>query len=248
MTVRVWTLSTVTTAATVAGYADLLTAAERHRAEELTDPVVRAEFVCTRAALRSVLGAEMAVPPESLRFEAGRHGKPGLVGSERQFNVSHSAGLAVIAVTDDARPVGVDVQQQRSAAGLARLAERYYAPTEARWVSAAGPAELEHRFGQLWARKEACVKVTGGRLIPGLAWTISADGAETFRCADPEISGRDLAVAAGYHAAVALAGQQPFAVEQASWPAVLAARESTPSRSAGSPTPLSTGDTMAVLG
>ena len=58
-----------------------------------------------------------------------------------------------------------------------RVAERFYPPAKARFVAEAGPAGQVSRFTRLWARKEECVKVTGGRLLQGLRLPVGDDGA-----------------------------------------------------------------------
>jgi 4'-phosphopantetheinyl transferase len=120
------------------------------------------------------------------------------------------------------------VQRRRSAAGLIRMAERYYPPAEARFVAEAAddPDELGRRFSTLWTRKEACAKVGGGRLIPTLGWPSrqpndpeSAEPIGLFRSGDPAepVLIRDLAMPDDFHGAVAVAGSDDFEVTTHWW-------------------------------
>lgn len=189
----------------------LLDAGERERAGAIIAPGRQQQFVIAHGAVRQLLGALLEVEPASLRWSFGPHGKPELLGGGLHCNLSHSGGLATLAVSSE-RPVGVDVQQVRRDVDPARLAVRYYPPNEAYSViSAADPAA---RFAQLWSRKEACVKVGGGRLIPSLRWPGTGD----------EITGpassyhvHDLDVPNGFHGAVAAAGSAPFRLVPGWW-------------------------------
>ncbi len=265
--VRIWLVHTHLSADRLDALADLLDAAERARAAEITEPATHAEFVVSHAAARQILGRLLEVPPGSLRWRHGPSGKPSVAAplTDLQVSLSHSDGLAAVAVSTG-RPVGVDVQGRRSAAGLVRMAERYYPAAEAEFVSrGADEDEVGRRFSTLWTRKEACAKVAGGRLIPALAWPsrpLPGSPAEADPGQDPDrvdpgragafLSGdpatgepvvvRDLAVPAGFHGAVALAGRGTFAAALHWWapeshcpPQVAAAPASLPTDHPGVP-------------
>lgn len=215
MTVRVWLLHTDEPPAVVEEISHGLSPDERDRCAQLA-PEVRAEFVLCRRALRELLAEATDRAPSSLDFRPGSHGKPALADAAIEFNLSHSDGLAAIAIAE--RPVGIDIQQQRTGPGLGRMAERYFSALEASWLGAAPDSEeLGRRFSRLWSRKEACAKVTGGRLIPTLAREVSTFGNGTFGWTEPAVTGRDLAVPAGHHGAVAQAGSDSFDVHLAWW-------------------------------
>ena len=233
--VSVWLLSTRQPPPVLDRLAGLLDRAELDRAAPMTEPEVRAEFVVSHAAARLILADLLAVPPGRLRWRHGRSGKPELAepDTELRMSLSHSDGLAALAVSAGV-PVGVDVQRLRNAAGLARMAERYFPPAEARFVAeaAADPDELGRRFSMLWSRKEACAKVGGGRLIPALAWPSqpeppgsagsdqeSAYQVVPFRSGRPvePVLVRDLAVPDGFFGAVALAGTEDFDLSTHWW-------------------------------
>ena len=96
------------------------------------------------------------------------------------------------------------------------MAQRFYPPREAQFVSsAAGTAERADRFTKLWVRKEACVKVSGGRLLPGLQLTVLRAGvtaADPSRTSADSYMVRDLRVPLGFRAAVAAEGARPFRI------------------------------------
>jgi 4'-phosphopantetheinyl transferase len=196
---------------------------ERQRAAAIRDARARRRFVAAHGATRLILGHHLGVPPGTIRWRRGPHGKPDLAHprSDLRFNLSHSGTLAVVAVSDR-RPVGVDVQEVNRSIDAGVLATRFFPDEEARWVAAARPAARHGRFTRLWVRKEACLKAAGARLLPGLRLPVTSPGA-TVLVRDPTgaITGdylvRDLAVPAGFHAAAALAGDRPFRVVRHEW-------------------------------
>lgn len=108
--------------------------------------------IAVRAALRRVLAAATGTDPRSLAFTTGPRGKPGLAGGP-EFSVSHTAGLAAIAVAED--PVGVDVERVRPDHVTPALAARL----------GAHPPDV---FA-VWTVREACGKATGDGLLAALA-------------------------------------------------------------------------------
>jgi phosphopantetheinyl transferase len=92
--------------------AEGLPAEERARAESLLRDLSRRRWVASRRLLREVLGRYLRRPPGEIQLESGEHGKPRLATPEHglTFNLSHSEGLALLAVARD-REVGVDVER-----------------------------------------------------------------------------------------------------------------------------------------
>lgn len=85
-------------------------------------------------------------------FVPGLAGKPSLPGG-REFSLSHSGMLAVLAV-DDA-PVGADTE--RIAPVREALLPRVLSAEERQWLE----PDPERRFAFLWTRKEAVLKFLG---------------------------------------------------------------------------------------
>lgn len=89
-----------------------LPAEERERAEQFLREEVARRWVASRWALRRVLGSYLDEEPAGVRLEIGEYGKPRLAGGGGpQFNLSHSEGLALVAVAE--LEVGVDVERIR---------------------------------------------------------------------------------------------------------------------------------------
>lgn len=148
-----------------------------------------------RARARAAQGAILAgyLGGGAPRLSADRNGKPRLATDPGRlsFNLSHSGGLALVAVAPGDIEVGIDVERLRPRRDLARLAERWLPAADAAAVAAAPLDERERLFYAAWTRHEARVKCSGA----GLAGP--APGSE--------VRAWPLAIDAGYAAAVALA-------------------------------------------
>jgi 4'-phosphopantetheinyl transferase len=217
--VEVWLISTDLPGPVLAELLSLLDDGERERARALAYPDSRRRFIAAHGAFRVILGRQLGVPPASLRWDLGPHGKPELAMPGPRVSFSHSGDFAALA-TAPGRRVGVDIQQLPPRLDVTRLAARFYPRQEAEFVaSAAAPARQVARFTRLWARKEAYVKVAGGRLLPGLEQVIPPSGVVVAGAGgsggDPPGGPclvRDVRAPRGYRAAVAAEGTQAYDV------------------------------------
>ncbi|MBE9178852.1 4'-phosphopantetheinyl transferase superfamily protein [Oculatella sp. LEGE 06141] len=137
---------------------------EQRRAERFRFEHLQRHFVVGRGGLRSLLGAYLNLPPETLEFCYGTHGKPALTPAcnpiNLQFNVSHSQGLALYAVTRD-RPVGVDLEYIRAIDHLDQLTQRFFSAQEHASIGTLPPDQQQTAFFRHWVCKEAYLKATG---------------------------------------------------------------------------------------
>jgi phosphopantetheinyl transferase len=102
-----------------------------------------------RSALRQLLG--------DVEIADGPDGKPVAPGGPH-FNMSHSDGLALIAISR-AREVGVDVERVRPVPRAAAIAQRVFSRDEALAVAEAGEGDRDLLFHRLWVAHEARVKL-----------------------------------------------------------------------------------------
>ena len=133
---------------------------EQARAARLRFERDRERFSTCRAALRVILGRYLNLEPGALVFDTGEYGKPTLSNQPLEFNVSHSAELALIAVGSHG-PLGIDVEALRDVRDPVELAARYFHPEERRVVDAAPPESQDSVFLTCWTRKEAVLKSMG---------------------------------------------------------------------------------------
>jgi 4'-phosphopantetheinyl transferase len=149
--VHVWSVELDRPAGALGG---VLSEDELLRAARYKVPDAGPRFVASRGALRGLLGSYLQVDPAALRFAAGPNGKPRLdPPSPVQFNVSHSAGVGLIAVAR--ADVGVDLEQLKPRSDLPGLARRVFTGRERDAIDG------ELSFYRHWVAKEAFVKATG---------------------------------------------------------------------------------------
>jgi 4'-phosphopantetheinyl transferase len=139
---------------------------ERARAARFLRARDRRRFARCRAALREILGRLRDEPAGALRFRAAAVGKPELdlrPGDDRlavRFNVSHSAHLALIAVSVG-REVGVDIEQIRPISESVRIVESFFTAAEVAAFTAIDDDAKPMAFHRGWTRKEAVLKGFG---------------------------------------------------------------------------------------
>jgi 4'-phosphopantetheinyl transferase len=148
----------------VKGLRHILAEDERRRADGFCFEEDRERFVVARGVLRSLLGSYLDLEPGRLNFRYGSHGKPALAegtgGDTLRFNVSHSRGLALFALTRN-REVGIDVEYVRSDLELEEIAGRYFSPQEAAALRSLPTDARTEAFFACWTRKEAYLKARG---------------------------------------------------------------------------------------
>jgi 4'-phosphopantetheinyl transferase len=147
--------------------AGLLSTAERQRASRFVFDRDRQRFIVSRARLRQLLAARLGVPPESVEFTYGAHGKPaialGPADPDLRFNVSHCHDLAVYAFSYGL-DVGVDVEAVRALPDADRIAARFFSPREKDAYRALDSRDTPLGFFNCWTRKEAFIKALGDGL------------------------------------------------------------------------------------
>lgn len=170
-----------------------LPADERERAGAFIRAEAARRWVAARWALRRVLSEYLGAEPAAVELALGEHGKPRpAFDCGLEFNLSHSQGLALVAVA--AHEVGVDVELIEPRYDLRALAERSLPATDAAAVSAATPAARTRVFYAAWTRHEARLKCLG----TGLAGTPSRG----------PVAVESLDAGPGYAAAVAVGGAE----------------------------------------
>ncbi len=90
-----------------------------------------------------------------------------ILGSDLRFNLSHSEGIALLAISRN-RNLGIDLERIDDSIEIEEIAERFFTPEECDdLISRAGAARTE-RFFDLWCCKEAYLKAVGTGISGGL--------------------------------------------------------------------------------
>ncbi len=136
-----------------------LTDDERTRAQRFRLGRVRDQFVASRGRLRTLLGRYLGLEPRTVPIWYADGGKPYVPERPLEFNVSHTDGLAVFAVSRFR--VGVDVEQCRIVPDADGLVARFFSRNEAATFAGLSPEHRHAAFFRAWTRKEAVLKAIG---------------------------------------------------------------------------------------
>jgi 4'-phosphopantetheinyl transferase len=189
-------------------YVGKLNKAEFFRYQRMTHEEARLDFSASRAGLREVLGCYLNCPSGEVSLGRGKRGKPYLP-SGPEFNLSHTAGLVLLAVS--AQPVGLDVEFAGRKVRFAKLAAKFFSLAEQRRIAAAPPTARNGLFLRHWVCKEAVVKLSGDGIFRGLRDVeifLERDGGPMGRFRGREVWLREFCPADGFLAA--LASWQPL--------------------------------------
>jgi 4'-phosphopantetheinyl transferase len=179
--VHLWWCGLECRAEDIDSIASLLSPAESARAERFGTDALKIRWIAGRAALRVVIGRTLGVGPAAVTIRRGVRGRPELAdaGSGIDFNVSHTRGVALIAIARglaEGTRVGVDIEHRDREVGADRLARKFLTPREQATLADLAPVMRRQRFLRHWTCKEAMSKATGDGL------------AAPFRRLDVEIS------------------------------------------------------------
>jgi 4'-phosphopantetheinyl transferase len=150
----------------VDGLQQILSADERDRAARFHFEKDRSHFIVARGGLRKLLGRYLGIEPAKLRFAYADYGKPHLApdlarqAPRLKFNLAHSGGLAVYAITEIGE-IGIDLEQVRPEFAGDDIARRFFSATEVAQLDQLPLDTRELAFFNCWTRKEAFIKAKG---------------------------------------------------------------------------------------
>lgn len=196
----------------------LLSTEETERARRFHFDQDRRRYTAARGILRLLIGRYLDLAPTDVVLRTDHCGKP-YVAPERnaralQFNLSHSAGLALYGFTRHRR-IGVDLEQVRSDVAFADIAAHHFPPGDVERLRALPAAEQAETFFTCWTRHEAFLKARGCGLAgepaqaelalhPNELARILTDGART---SEAQWTAMTLTPATGFLGAVVVEGR-----------------------------------------
>ncbi len=133
---------------------------ERERAERFRFPVHRERFIRGRGMLRRLLAVYLDKDPAAITFETGEKGKPFLPDFPIHFNLSHSEGRAVLAVSH-LPSIGIDIECFDRKVNVDGLSRRCFRESEISGMLELPEEEKRRAFFWIWTAKEARMKATG---------------------------------------------------------------------------------------
>jgi 4'-phosphopantetheinyl transferase len=165
--VHVWHVPLDLSQSEVANLEEHLASDERSRAARFLHSSDRLRFVACRGTLREILSRYLGEAPSEIEFAYSKYGKPRLRLSDDshllRFNVSHSDGLAVFAITHG-REVGVDIERAQAEFAWEEIAASFFSAREISVLQALPIQRRYEAFLNAWTSKEACAKARGNGL------------------------------------------------------------------------------------
>jgi 4'-phosphopantetheinyl transferase len=167
--VHLWGIALDGSAGCLERCAQWLDKEEQHRAARLVREKDRQHYVLAHGGLRAILSRYLGVAPDLLGLCRNETGKPFVTRKSRDqsvitFNMSHAHGRALIAVSMG-HEVGVDLERIRADVEVAKLSERYFAPSEHATIMQSTQEQRAAKFFRYWVAKEAVLKAQGIGLL-----------------------------------------------------------------------------------
>jgi len=225
---HVWRAALDPPADVKAKLAPLLSQDEYQRAMRFYRPTDRDRFVAGRGILRKILSAYLALAPDEVRFVYNEYGKPFISDDQNRgalsFNLSHSNGMALYAVTRG-RVVGIDIEYIREDFATLEIAEHFFSKDEVAALKSLPTDQRTIGFFNCWSRKEAFIKAKGmGVSYPLDRFTVSLAPGEPpalLKVDDdmleaPRWKIYELKPGASYAAAL-IAAEPPITLKQRHW-------------------------------
>jgi 4'-phosphopantetheinyl transferase len=174
---------------------ETLTPDERARSARFQFEHDQQRFIVARGVLRDLLGRYLQTPPSQIRFVYNPFGKPELgpeFANRLTFNLSHSAGLALIAIAT-ASDVGVDLEYIRADSDYADIARHFFSAAEVDYLIALPSHLYAESFFSCWTKKEAYLKACGeGLAIPLNSFSVPLTTNPALTPVDLHVASKDL--------------------------------------------------------
>jgi 4'-phosphopantetheinyl transferase len=166
----------------------ILSEEETARARRFVFPKDRDRYICAHAGLRNLLSHYSGIRADQIVFVSNAYGKPQIKNAPASqaihFNLTHSAGVAALAVSRD-YILGVDIEKIRPVD--ADVATHHFSPRELLTLDHLPAPLWLAGFFRCWTSKEALLKGEG------LGLNLALDGFDVE--ADPQLPPALVAVA-----------------------------------------------------
>ncbi|NTX62288.1 4'-phosphopantetheinyl transferase superfamily protein [Myxococcus sp. CA051A] len=147
-------------------YWGLLDSGEREKQKRFRFERHQRQYLVSHALVRLTLSRYAPVAPSAWSFSTNAYGRPevrGEWGARLRFNLSHTDGMALVAVGLDAE-LGADVEDAQRPGETVEIADHFFAPPEISALRALPAAEQRGRFFEYWTLKESYIKARGAGL------------------------------------------------------------------------------------
>ena len=160
--VHIWSVPLAATSDELGELSRELTPEEQARAARYRAGRIREQFIAGRGFLRRILGSYLGTIPREVPIGYELSGKPMLLGSDLRFNLTHTDGLALVAVSG--RRVGVDLERVRDVPNAEGLVQRFFSAAECEAYRRLQAELRPTAFFRGWTCKEAVIKAAGASI------------------------------------------------------------------------------------
>lgn len=147
---------------------NILSKSEKQRAQRFAFAKHTEKFMITHGVLRMLLSQYLKQDPKAIKFTQNEYGKPAVLDSELEFNISHSGDLALFAFAKNTA-LGVDVEAIKPKIEYEDIAKRFFSAAENEQLLNISSKNRKKAFFNCWTRKEAFIKAIG----EGLSFPLS---------------------------------------------------------------------------
>jgi 4'-phosphopantetheinyl transferase len=160
--IDIWTIALDRPAHAVSALEGVLDQTERRNARRLWEGPLRSRFIVAHGAARHILARYLGCSPAAVQFDRLGSGGMCVRGGLLSFSLSHSGGLAVMAVSGGGR-IGVDLELVRPVDEADNIVSQMqmFSPAEARQYAGFPSADRAAAWFSGWTRKSALLKATG---------------------------------------------------------------------------------------
>src|SRR5438876_3935723 len=162
--IHIWKVPLVASEQAYSEFQQILSPDGRARANRFYFEKDRRRWTIAHGVLRILLAHYLNTDTHNIQLVTNDYGKPALApllaGTDLQFNLSHSAELALFAFTYH-RQIGVDVEYMRTDIECELLALSQFSPSEYATLQALPLSLRTEAFFLCWSRKESYIKAKG---------------------------------------------------------------------------------------
>jgi len=170
---HLWLVSLLRSPAELDGFLKTFSPDEVERSANIKINKAKKNYIAARGILRILLGRYLKISPEQIVFDYGKAGKPQLLSTDLQFNLSHSGDYAFYGICQSA-PIGVDIENEKKDMEFEAIAQRFFSHEEYQAIKALPEKKKCAGFFDCWTKKEAWVKALGtGLRHPLSEFTVS---------------------------------------------------------------------------
>lgn len=140
---------------------------EKIRADKFHFTEDRDTYISCHGLLHSVLSRKIGKNPSELVFYYDKNHKPGLVGNQLYFNLTHVRGAFAFVISKYFY-AGIDMENTDRSINIMPIINTFFSNEERNYILGSG-INAQEVFSMLWTRKEALLKAIGTGIINNLA-------------------------------------------------------------------------------